>query len=159
MKFPVICMLVLAGGPRSRGGTSTPAPTAVTPEPTTVPATPVVQTTSSQPVFTLGSHYLEDPGGYLLLTDNDTIVKEFRVDSTSWGIYFKVLPLNDNLQYCWFEVDVTNVDMGTTERFGYGRERSLELEQWIPMYREGPYRLTMRGNNVKVWLTAAKRNP
>jgi hypothetical protein len=158
MKFPVICMLVLAGV-LIAGCTTTPAPTAVTPEPTTVPATPVVQTTSSQPVFTLGSHYLEDPGGYLLLTDNDTIVKEFRVDSTSWGIYFKVLPLNDNLQYCWFEVDVTNVDMGTTERFGYGRERSLELEQWIPMYREGPYRLTMRGNNVKVWLTAAKRNP
>jgi hypothetical protein len=125
-----------------------------------VPSTSVVpQTTASQPVFTLGSHYLEEPGGYQLLTDNDMIVKEFRVDSSSWGIYFKVLPLATNVESCWFRVNVTNADMGTTESYGFGREYSPEKEQWIPMYKEGPFKLTMTGNNVKVWLTAAKRNP
>jgi hypothetical protein len=159
MKYLVICTLILAGV-LFAGCTGTKAPPVVTPSPTTVlVTTTAVATATPQPVFTLGSRYLEDPGGYQLLTDKDTIVKEFRVDSTSWGIYFKVLPLNDNLEYCWFVVDVTNVDRNTTESFGYGRERSFELEQWIPMYKEGPYKLTMKGNNVKVWLTAAKRNP
>jgi hypothetical protein len=158
MKYLVICLLILAGI-LIAGCTGTPAPVA-TPAPTTIVETmTVVETATPRPVFTLGDHYLADPGGYQLLTDKDTIVKEFRVDSTSWGIYFKVLPLNDNLQYCWFVVDVTNVDKNTTESFGYGRDRSFELEQWIPMYKEGPYKFTMKGNNVKVWLTAAKRMP
>ena len=159
MNYLVFCSLILAGVLLA-GCTSTQAPPPALTAQTTVPVTmTVVATANPQPVFTLGSHYLEDPGGYQLLTDKDTIVKEFRVDSPSWGIYFKVLPLNDNPQYCWFVLDVTDVDRNTTESYGYGREHSFELEQWLPMYKEGPYRLTMKGNNVKVWLTAAKRLP
>jgi hypothetical protein len=159
MKYLVICMLILTGI-LFAGCTGTQAPQLSTPAQTKVPVTITAVTTETpRLVFTLGSRYLEDPGGYRLLTENDTVIKEFRVDSPSWGVYFKVQPLNDDLQYCWFVVDVTNVDMNTSESFGYGRDHSFESEQWIPMYKEGPYKLTMKGNNVKVWLTAAKRMP
>ncbi len=118
------------------------------------------RTSDPPPVFTLGSRYLEDPGGYTLLTKNDTVIKEFRVDSPSWGIYFRVQPLNDiDPQSCWFVVNVTNVDTNFTESYGYGRDHPADREQWIPMYKEGPYKLTVVGNNVKIWLTAAKRMP
>jgi hypothetical protein len=159
MKYLVICTLILAGA-LFAGCVDTQEPPAATTTPTTLPVVTTVNATANpQPVFTLGSRYLEDPGGYLLLTGNDTMVKEFRVDSTSWGIFFRVLPLHDNLQYCWFVLDVTDIDRNNTESFGYGREYPSDLEQWIPMYKEGPYRLTMNGNNVKVWVTAAKRIP
>jgi hypothetical protein len=159
MKYLVICTLVLAGI-LFAGCTGTQVPLPYTPAPTTVPVTTTAVTTEiPRLVFTLGSRYLEDPGGYRLLTENDTVIKEFRVDNSSWGIYFRVQPLNDDLRYCWFVVDVTNIDMNTTESFGYGRDHPFESEQWIPMYKEGPYKLTMKGNNVKVWLTAAKRMP
>lgn len=160
MKYFGMCTLILAGV-LIAGCTGTPGLPPATPSPTTIPVTTTVAVTATppMPVFTLGSHYLSDPGGYRLLTENDTVIKEFRVDSPSWGIWFKVQPLSDDLQYCWFVVDVTNVDMNTTDSFGYGQDRSPELEQWIPMYKEGPYKLTMKGNNVKVWLTAAKRVP
>lgn len=159
MKYLVICMLILAGVLFS-GCTGTQTPPSPTTGPTTVPVIPPVTAADTpRPVFTFGAHYLEDPGGYRLLTKNDTVVKEFRVDSPSWGIYFKVQPLNDDLQTCWFIVDVTNIDTGYTESYGYGREQPTSLEQWVPMYKAGPYKLTLYGNNVKVWLTAAKRLP
>jgi hypothetical protein len=77
------------------------------------------------------------------------------------GILFKVLPLNDNLEYCWFTMDVINVDTNqpAIDSVGYGRSTSFEKERWIPMYKQGPYKLVLKGNNVKVWVTAAKRNP
>jgi len=158
MNYLGICVLILACVLVAEC-ISIPAPLAATPQPTTVPVTTPVTITTPQPVFTLGSHYLADAGGYRLLTENDTVIKEFRVDSPSWGIYFKVQPLSDDLTNCWFVVDVTNVDVNATESFGYGRDRPTDLEQWIPMYKDGPYKLTMNGKNVKVWLTAAKRMP
>jgi len=160
MKYVFISMLLLAGI-LFTGCTGTQAPPVTTP----VPATTAVTTTAAvnetpRPVFTLGSRYLEDPGGYTLLTKNDTVIKEFRVDSPSWGIYFRVQPLNDiDPQSCWFVVNVTNVDTNFTESYGYGRDHPADREQWIPMYKEGPYKLTIVGNNVKIWLTAAKRMP
>jgi hypothetical protein len=159
MKYLAICMLILAGVLLS-GCTGIPAPPS-TPVPTTVVVTTTaVPNETARPIFTLGDHYLDDPGGYRLLTDNDTVVKQFRVDNPSWAIYFKILPLSDNLQSCWFVVNVSKVDfLNSTESFGYGRGQSSDLEQWIPMYQEGPYKLIMNGNNVKVWLTAAKRLP
>ncbi len=159
MKYPGVWLLIL-GTILLAGCTATQAPPQPTPVPTgtsAVPVTTVPETT--RPVFTMGGHYLDDPGGYRLLNDNDTVVKEFRVDSPSWGIYFKVQPLADNLQSCWFVVNVTNVDTGTRESYGFGKGFPTDTEQWIPMYKEGPYQLTMTGNNVKVWLTAAKRLP
>ena len=159
MKYLVICTLILAGVLFS-GCTGIQVPPQSTPVPTTVVVTATAGVNETiRPIFTLGDHYLEDPGGYRLLTENDTVVKQFRVDSPSWGLYFKIQPLSDNLQSCWFVVDVTKADTGFTETYGFGQGRSSDLEQWIPMYREGPYKLTMNGNNVKVWLTAAKRLP
>ncbi len=159
MKYLVILTLILACA-LFAGCVDNKSPPVTTTTPTTLPVTTtVISTATPQPVFTLGSRYLDDPGGYQLLTANDTVVKEFRVDSTSWGIYFRVLRLTDNQQDCWFVLDVTDIDRNVTESFGYGQGYSPDLEQWIPMYKEGPYRLTLNGNNVKVWLIAAKRIP
>jgi len=163
MKYLIFCTLILAGVIIA-GCSTTPVPPAtsapVTSAPTMAPVTTTAVTVSPHPSFSLGDHYLEDPGGYQLLTEKDTVVKEFRVDSTAWGIYFKIIPLNDNLQYCWFTLEVTNKDNpNQSETFGYGKNQSYEPEQWIPMYKDGPYRFTLTGNNVKVYLTAAKRLP
>jgi hypothetical protein len=105
----------------------------------------------------MGDHYLQK--SYAFQSEKDVITEEFRVDNPSWAIAFDVLPLNDNLQYCWFEMNVTNMDSGHTETYGYGRDNGFELKHLIPMYNTGPYKLEMRGNRVKVDVTAAKRNP
>jgi len=36
---------------------------------------------------------------------------------------------------------------------------SYEKHQQFPMYVTGPYKIEMKGNRVKVDITAAKRNP
>ncbi len=159
MKYIGIWLLIL-GAIMLAGCTVTPAPPQPTPVPTATSAVPTPTTVATtRPAFTMGGHYLDDPGGYRLLNANDTVVKEFRVDSPSWGIYFKVQPLTDNLQSCWFIVNVSNIDTGARESYGFGGSYPADTEQWIPMYKEGPYQLTMAGTNVKVWLTAAKRLP
>jgi hypothetical protein len=157
MKYLVICLLILAGV-LFAGCTTTKAPV-VTPAPTAIPVTTTVVTTAPQPVFTLGDSYVNKPNGYTFNTERDVITEEFRVDTTSWGIYFKVKPLNENLQSCWFTMNVTDLDTGRTETFGYGGTHSFELEQTIPMYGDGPYKISMTGNSVKVWMKAAKRMP
>jgi hypothetical protein len=156
MKYIVLCTLIVAGIIIA-GCTMTQAPPVGTPAPTTVPVTAAVPSTTSQPVFTMGDHYLQK--SYSLQGDKDVRTEEFRVDHPSWGIGFDVLPLSDDLQSCWFEMTVTNLDTGHTDTFGYGRENSFELHQKYPMYTTGPYRITMIGNRVKVDVTAAKRNP
>lgn len=155
MKYLAACTLILACVLLA-GCTGTKAP-APTPVPTTVLMTTTVPPTSTTPSFTLGDHYLQK--SYAFQNESDVVTEEFRVDNPSWGIAFDVLPLNDNLQYCWFELNVTNMDTGHSETFGYGRDKSFELHQKYPMYTTGPYQLTMRGNRVKVDMTAAKRNP
>jgi hypothetical protein len=157
MKYLALCMLILAGV-LFAGCTSTQVPP-VTTIPPTAPVTTTVATATPQPVFSLGDAYLDKPGGYAFNSEKDVIVEEFRVDSQSWGINYKIKPLNDNLQYCWFEMNVTNMDTLHTETFGYGRQYSVELEQVVPMYKAGPYTITMRGQGVKVWVKAAKRAP
>jgi len=102
-------------------------------------------------------HYLQR--SYVFQSENDVFTEQFRVDSPSWAIVFDVLPLNDDLQYCWFSVNVTNLDTMHTETYGYGRENGYDLKHQIPMYNTGPYKLELRGNRVKVDFTAAKRNP
>lgn len=155
MKYLVICTLILAGVIFA-GCIGTQAPP-VTPAPAAAPATTMAATPTPQPSFSLGDHYLQK--SYALQSESDVRTEEFRVDNPSWGIAFDVLPLNDNLQYCWFELNVTNMDNGHSEVFGYGRDKSFELHQQFPMYTTGPYKITIRGNRVKVDVTAAKRNP
>jgi hypothetical protein len=157
MKYLAFCMLVIACILLA-GCTGTRAPEA-TPAPTAAPVTPATTTPTPQPVFKLGDSYVDKPNGYTFNTEKDVTTEEFRVDTPSWGIYFKVKPLNENLQSCWFTMNVTNLDNGRTETFGYGGQQSFELEQTIPMYNEGPYKITMKGNCVKVWMKASKRMP
>lgn len=155
MKYLNICTLILAGV-LFAGCTDTLAPPD-TPASTPLPVTTTLPVTTSQPSFTLGDHYLQK--SYSFQSENDIITEEFRVDNPSWGIGFDILPLNDNPQYCWFNLNITNVDTGSTETFGYGRTNSYELHQKYPMYTTGPYKIEMTGNRVKVDLTIARRNP
>ena len=152
----VFFALVIAGVMIS-GCTQSPAAPVVTPAPTTVAPTPVATTAEPQPSFSMGDHYLQK--SYSFQSEKDIFTEQFRVDNPSWGISFDIQPLNTDINYCWFEMNVTNVDNGHTETYGYGRDKGFELHHQIPMYTTGPYKIEMKGNRVKVDLTAAKRNP
>ena len=156
MKHRVLLILALViGGVMVAGCTQSPPPVA-TPAPTAV-ATTVITTAVVQPSFSMGDHYLRK--SYSFQSEKDMVEEQFRVDSPAWGISFDILPLNENLQYCWFEMKVTNRDTGLTDTYGYGRDNGFELRHQIPMYTTGPYKLEMKGNRVKVDVTAAKRMP
>jgi hypothetical protein len=152
--IPVLLLLLLAGA-FSAGCMGEQAPS-VTPAPATTEA-PTTTTSAQQVSFTLGDHYLQK--SYSFQSESQLETEQFRVDNPAWGIEFDILPLNDDPQYCWFEMKVTNVDTGRSETYGYGRSNGYELKNQIPMYTTGPYELEMKGNRVKVDVTAAKRNP
>jgi hypothetical protein len=97
--------------------------------------------------------------GYTFQSDKDVLVKEFRVVNSSWGIKFRIQPLLDDPQYCWFKMEVENLNTGRKETLGYGREFSIETNRTIPMYSPGPYQVTMTGNKVKVWVQVGDRMP
>ena len=151
----VILALVFAGV-MVAGCTQSPAAPVATPAPTSVP-TSVAPTVEAKPSFAMGDHYLQK--SYSFQSEKDIIVEQFRVDNPAWGISFDILPLNDNTIYCWFEMKVTNMDTGRTDTYGYGRDNGFDLKNQIPMYTTGPYKLEMKGNRVKVDVTAAKRKP
>ena len=157
MKHSVLVILALViAGVMVAGCTQSPAVPVATPTPTTVP-TPVATTAEAKPSFTMGDHYLQE--SYSFQSEKDVVEKQFRVDNPAWGIEFDVLPLNDNTIYCWFQMNVTNMDTGQTDTYGYGRNNGFDLKNQIPMYTTGPYKLEMTGNRVKVDVIAAKRNP
>ena len=131
-----------------------------TPAPTPVQTSGVVQTPTiplPQPSFSMSDHYLKKT--YAFQSEKQIYTEEIRVDTPSWGIEFDVLPLTDNVIYSWFEMNVTNIDTGHTDTYGYGRTNGFELKHLIPMYNTGPYKIEMRGNRVKVDVAVAKRNP
>jgi hypothetical protein len=132
---------------------ATPALTAV--QTSEVPQTPTIPL--PHPSFSMGDHYLTKT--YAFQSEKQIYVEEIRVDTASWGIEFDVLPLTDNVIYSWFEMNVTNIDTGQTDTYGYGRTNGFELKHLIPMYNTGPYKIEMRGNRVKVDVAVAKRNP
>ena len=70
-----------------------------------------------------------------------------------------LLPLNDDPQYCWFEMTVTNLDSQKSQTYGFGRTYAYDTYQQYPMYTTGPYKIEMKGNLVKVDLDVAKRLP
>ena len=151
----VILALVIAGVIIA-GCTQSPAVPTTTPvsNPVAAPVTPTVQ---ARPSFAMGDHYLQK--SYSFQNEKDVVIEPFRVDNPAWGINFDVLPLNDDINYCWFEMKVTNLDNGQSQTYGYGRDNGFDLKHQIPMYTTGPYQLEMKGNRVKVDVTAAKRNP
>lgn len=154
MKYHVLaaCILVIAG-----------VVIAGCTQGTTTPSAPVstqaasVATAIPQATFALGDHYLQK--SYSFQSEKDVRTEQFRVDNPAWGIDLVVLPLNDDPQYCWFEMTVTNIDNGQTDTYGFGRTFSYEKHQQFPMYVTGPYKIDMKGNLVKVDVTAAKRKP
>jgi hypothetical protein len=143
----VIAGVLIAGCTQSQGTAATPPPA---PAATAAMAAP-------QPSFSLGDHYLQK--SYSFQSEKDQYTEQFRVDNPSWGIDINVLPLNTDLQYCWFQMTVTNMDTGKTDTLGYGRSFSNATHQQFPMYTTGPYKIAMTGTLVKVDVTAAKRNP
>jgi hypothetical protein len=150
---PLILSLVIAGafvaGCIGNQNAAAPAPA------------PVLTTSSPVPIqtiyFTMGDHYLQK--SYSFQSEKDIQTEQIRVDNPSWGIEFTVTPLNENLQYCWFEMNVTNMDTGQTDTYGYGRENGFELNQRYAMHTTGPYTIEMKGNRVKMNVNIAKRNP
>jgi hypothetical protein len=112
---------------------------------------------SQKPSFSLGAHYLKD--SYSFQSEKQTYTEEVRVDNPSWGIEFVVHPLQDDVIFSWFEMNVTNMDTGQSDTYGYGRTNGFELTHLIPKYNTGLYKIEMRGNLVKVDVTLAKRNP
>jgi hypothetical protein len=123
------------------------------------PGTPAAAATTivPQPSFSLGDHYLQK--SYSFQNGSDLYTEQFHVDNSSWGIDFVVTPLSDDVQNCWFQMNVTNVDTGHTDTYGYGGSFSYGKHQQYPMYTPGSYEIDMSGSLVKVDVTAAKRNP
>jgi hypothetical protein len=152
MMVVIMFTAVLAAG---CAGTQTP-PASDTPVPTVVIPTTVLAT-QQQPTFTLGEKYLEKK--YSFTSEKDQFNEQFRVTNEPWGIEFTVNPMNEDPQYTWFEMKVTQMDIGQSETFGYGRTYGYEKHQLIPMYNGGPYAFEMRGNRVSVTVNIAKRNP
>jgi hypothetical protein len=157
MKYQVFaaCILVIAGV--MIAGCTQGTMTGQTSTPAGIPAATTAVTAMPHATFALGDHYLQK--SYSLQSANDVRTEQFRVDNPAWGIDFVVLPLNDDPQYCWFEMTVTNMDTGQKETYGFGRTYSYDTHQQYPMYVTGPYKIEMKGNLVKVDVTAAKRNP
>lgn len=161
MKKPLVFLLVLiivavfatgciTGGYdnlKSTGTTGTPAPTGDL----------SVSGTATPPPFATGDHYLEK--SYSFHSDSDIYTEQLRIDDPSWAISFTVVPLNDDPQYCWFEMTVTNPDSRKSQTYGFGRTYAYDTFQQYPMYTTGPYTIQMKGNRVKVNLDVAKRLP
>ncbi|MEI7648716.1 MAG: hypothetical protein WCJ47_03285 [Methanomicrobiales archaeon] len=159
MKSSIFVILVMViAGVMVAGCTQSPAVPVSTPASNTM-ATPGASTVQAnvqaKPSFILGDHYLQK--SYSFQSEKDVVVEQFRVDNPAWGIGFDILPLNDDTIYCWFEMKVTNMDNGQSQTYGYGRDNGFDLKHQIPMYTTGPYKLEMKGNRVKVDVTAAKR--
>ncbi|PKG31848.1 hypothetical protein, partial [Methanoregula sp.] len=125
----VIITVVIAGC--TQGTTTPPAPAGTQAVSAAAPATPQI-------TFALGDHYLQK--SYSFQSEKDVRTEQFRVDNPAWGIDIVVLPLNDDPQYCWFEMTVTNMDNGQTDTYGFGRTHSYEKHQQFPMYVTGPYK-------------------
>jgi hypothetical protein len=149
----IVCLVII--GALSAGCTGTQ--NSATPAPTPVPAQ--AQPPTQTPSFTLGASYLSHPSPYSFTSEKDLYTEQFRVTNEPWGIEFAVNPTNEDPQYTWFEMKVTQTDTGKTETFGYGRTYDYEKHQVHPMYNSGPYKVEMKGNRVSVRVDIAKRNP
>ena len=149
----IVCLIIIGALTAGCTGTQNSA----TPAPTPVPAqiSPPTQTAS----FTFGASYLSHPTPYSFTSEKDLYTEQFRATNEPWGIEFTVNPTNEDPQYTWFEMKVTQTDTGKTETFGYGRTYDYEKHQLHPMYNGGPYKIEMKGNRVSVKVNIAKRNP
>jgi hypothetical protein len=152
-----ILLALIIAGVMTAGCTREPPDVATKMPPVTATAMQASTVPVPQPSFSFGDQYLQK--SYSFQNEKDVYVEQVRVDNPAWGFGFDVIPLNDDPQYCWFEMNVTNIDTQQFDIYGYGRDKGFEKHQLYPMYTTGPYKIEMRGNRVKVDVTMAKRNP
>jgi hypothetical protein len=156
MKYRVLSLFVLVlAAALIAGCTQSPAP-AATPVPTAAQPQSAV-TAEPQTSFTLGDHFFDKK--YSWQGGNEAYTEQFVVpQSQPWGIKYDITALNNDPSKCWYEVTITNVDTNQAQSFGYGRSYPSEKSQIHPVYGYGSYKVEMKGNYVKVDMTAAKRN-
>lgn len=146
----LIVLGALIAGCTGTQNVAAPAPTAA---PTmSIPPAPTAS-------FSMGASYLSHPTPYSFTSDKDIYTEQFRATNEPWGIEFTVNPTNEDPQYTWFEMKVTQTSTGKTETFGYGRTYDFEKHQLHKMYNGGPYKVEMKGNRVSVKVDIAKLNP
>jgi len=153
----ILLALIIAGVMIAGCTREVPDATKIQISPVTPTTTQASMVTVTQSSFSFGDQYLQK--SYSFQSEKDVYVEQVRVDNPSWGLGFDVLPLNDDPQYCWFEMNITNIDTLQSDTYGYGSDKGFEKHQIYPMYTTGPYKIEMKGNRVKVDVTLAKRNP
>ena len=157
MKYRVIALFLLViGAVIIAGCTQSTTPVA----PATVQATPAPQaaiTAEPKATFSIGQEYLHKK--YSFSGSNTYPPETLRIDSDSWAVDYLMNPTSTDSQATWFEITVTDVNSGKSEKFGYGRTYPLDKHQQYPLYKSGSYQVEMKGNLVSVDVTIAKRNP
>lgn len=157
-KMSVILILAFViAGMIVAGCTSPPAPLpAATTLPTSTPVPVTVNVTG--PPFTLSNYYIK--GNYSFQSETDVRTEQIRIpNGQPWGIEFHVKTLNDDPQYCWFNMNVTDINTGYSDTYGYGRTNGYVNDQYIPRYNGGVYKIEMTGNLVSVNLNIGNRIP
>ena len=152
-----ILALVIAGIVVA-GCTSPPAPLPATTAPPTQAPPPATTVNVTGPLFTLKDFYIQ--GKYSFQNETDVRTEQIRVpNGQPWGIEFHVKTLSDDPQYCWFNMNVTNIDTGNSDTYGYGRTNGNTNDQYIPRYNGGVYKIEMTGNLVSINLNIGDRTP
>jgi hypothetical protein len=141
----------MTGGAAGQNANITPAPSSGGVQETTVVAT------ATQLPLSLGDHYLQK--SYSFHDTNDNYTEQFRIANSSWAIVYKVTPLSDDPQTGWFEMTLMNVDSNKSQTFGYGRTYGYDTYQQYPMYGQGAFEISMKGNLTKIDLDVANRLP
>ncbi|OPY37397.1 MAG: hypothetical protein A4E35_01313 [Methanoregula sp. PtaU1.Bin051] len=148
------CMILITVLLAGCTGTQTATP----PVQTTAAGSPTVAATPAES-FELGASYLSHPTPYSFTSEKDLYTEQFRATNEPWGVEFTVNPTNEDPQYTWFKIKLTQMDTGKTDTFGYGREFAYDKYQLHRMYASGPYKVEMTGNRVSVRVDIAKIKP
>jgi len=145
----VICTGCIQGG--SSAGQGNPVNQTPIPEVTV----PTAVTIATPPTLSLVDLYLQN--SYSFVNQSNRITEQIRIADPSWAIEYNITPLSYNIQDCWFEMKVTNLDTQANQTFSWTYLN--ETFQQYPMYTTGPYQIDMTGNLVLVKLDVAKRLP
>ena len=73
---------------------------------------PTTEITTTQPTLALGDQYLQN--SYPFTNQSNKFTEQIRIADPSWAIAYTIQPLSENLQNCWFEMTVTNLDLRKT---------------------------------------------
>ncbi|MGB8308314.1 MAG: hypothetical protein WCE65_00605 [Methanoregula sp.] len=136
---------------------SSPANEVITINQTPVPlaTAPNEALTVTPPILSLGNQYLQN--SYSFVNQSDRVTEQIRIADPSWAIEFNITPLSYNIQDCWFEMKITNLDTHANQTFSWTYLN--DTFQQYPMYTTGSYQIDITGNLVLVKLDVAKRLP